>query len=65
MCIRDRSVDFRAVINLSSNDSKAQDGTGEFYILPLLACVGITSLCKASNPAEVAHHDEGAQGKHF
>lgn len=43
------SVDFRAVINLSSNDSKSQDGTGEFYILPLLACVGITSLCKASN----------------
>ena len=26
------SVDFRAVINLSSNDSKSQDGTGEFYI---------------------------------
>ena len=41
------SVDFRAVINLSSNDSKSQDGTGEFYILPLLACVGITSLCTA------------------
>ena len=32
------SVDFRAVINLSSNDSKSQDGTGEFYILPLLVC---------------------------
>ena len=37
MCIRDRS----------------QDGTGEFYILPLLACVGITSLCKASNLVEL------------
>lgn len=47
------SVDFRAVINLSSNDSKSQDGTGEFYILPLLACVGITSLCKASNLVEL------------
>lgn len=47
------SVDFRAVINLSSNDSKTQDGTGEFYILPLLACVGITSLCKAANLVEL------------
>lgn len=47
------SVDFRAVINLSSNDSKSQDGTGEFYILPLLACVGITSLCKAANLVEL------------
>ena len=64
------SVDFRAVINLSSNDSKSQDGTGEFYILPLLACVGITSLCKASNlvelfgrllPAEPGFHGSGHQ----
>ena len=55
------SVDFRAVINLSSNDSKSQDGTGEFYILPLLACVGITSLCKASNLAEPGFHGSGHQ----
>lgn len=47
------SVDFRTIINLSSNDSKAQDGTGEFYVLPLLACVGITSLCKAANLVEL------------
>lgn len=47
------SVDFREIINLSSNDSKTQDGTGEFYILPLLACVGITSLCKSSNLVEL------------
>ncbi len=47
------SVDFRAIINLSSNDSKSEDGTGEFYVLPLLACVGITALCKADNLVEL------------
>ncbi len=47
------SVDFRAVINLSSNDSKSQDGTGEYLHPALLACVGITSLCKASNLVEL------------
>lgn len=47
------SVDFRSIIELSSNDSKSQDGTGEFYILPLLACIGITSLCKATNLVEL------------
>ena len=43
------SVDFRAVINLSSNDSKTQDGTGEFYILPLLACVGSTAVLSVAS----------------
>ncbi len=47
------SVDYRAIINLSSNDSKSEDGTGEFYILPLLACVGITAMCKAQNLVEL------------
>lgn len=47
------AVDYRSIINLSSNDSKSEDGTGEFYILPLLACTGITALCKAENLVEL------------
>lgn len=43
------SVDFRAIIERSSNDGQKQHGTGEFFILPLIACAGITALCKANN----------------
>lgn len=43
------SIDFRSVIDRSSNESKSQDGTGEFYILPIIACAGITSMFKADN----------------
>lgn len=43
------AIDFRRIINRSSNESKSQDGTGEFYILPMIACAGITSMFKADN----------------
>lgn len=43
------AFDYKAVINDSSNESKSQDGTGEFYILPLIACAGITALTKAQD----------------
>ncbi len=43
------SVDYRSVINKSSNESQSEDGTGEFYILPMIACAGITLLFKSSN----------------
>lgn len=43
------AVDFKAVINLSSNQGKTQDGTGEFFILPLIACAGITAMTKATD----------------
>lgn len=43
------SIDFKAIINRSSNESKSEEGTGEFYILPIIACAGITSLFKAEN----------------
>ena len=43
------AVDFKKIIVESSNDGKSTAGTGEFYILPILACVGITAMCKATN----------------
>ncbi|MEG2970692.1 MAG: NADH-quinone oxidoreductase subunit N [Akkermansia sp.] len=43
------AVDFRSIINKSSNDSKTEEGTGEFFILPLIACAGITAMCKATD----------------
>ncbi len=43
------AIDFRAIINLSSNETKSQEGTGELFILPLVACAGITAMTKASD----------------
>lgn len=43
------SFDYAPVIKDSSNDGKGESGTGEFYILPMIACAGITALCKATD----------------
>ena len=43
------SIDFKAVINRLSNEGETEDGTGELYILPLIACAGITAMTKATN----------------
>ncbi len=43
------SFDYAKITNASSNESGTQDGTGEFYILPILACAGISAMTKATD----------------
>lgn len=41
--------DYSRVTVVSSGDGRTGEGTGEFYVLPLLACAGISALAKAQD----------------
>lgn len=43
------SVDFKTILERTANETKSEEGTGEFYILPMIACAGITAMFKATN----------------
>lgn len=43
------AYDYSPVTVASSGDGRTGEGTGEFYVLPLLACAGISALTKAQD----------------